>query len=258
MVMSGIVDFHSHILPGVDDGSACLEESIAMLRMEAEQGIRYVVATPHFYAQHDSIEDFLERRAEAELRLREEMAKYENLPGLAVGAEVYYFRGISQSDVLQKLTIGHNPFCMIEMPMATWTDTMYRELERIYRDQGIRPIVAHVDRYFSRFRTFGIPEKLEELPVLVQANASFFNGSSSSRAMKMLRKRQIHLLGSDCHNTHSRQPNLGKAVERIKKHAGMEMLEYIVEYQHDVLGIHRMKNCESWCVSKNLAEDDAN
>lgn len=48
--MNGIMDFHSHILPGIDDGSASLEESIAMLRMEAEQGITHVIATPHFYA----------------------------------------------------------------------------------------------------------------------------------------------------------------------------------------------------------------
>lgn len=235
MIMGRIIDFHSHILPGIDDGSTCVEESIAMLRMEAEQGIRHVVATPHFYAQHDSIEEFLERRAEAEWRLREELAKHEGLPRLTVGAEVYYFRGISQSDVLQKLTIGSRSFSMIEMPMATWTDTMYRELEQIYRDQSIRPIVAHVDRYFTRFRTFGIPEKLEELPVLVQANASFFCGNSATRAMRILQKEQIHLLGSDCHNLRSRKPNLGKAIDRIQRHKGIELLERIVEFQSDIL-----------------------
>ena len=49
-----MVDFHSHILPGIDDGSASLEESIELLKREAEQGINHVVATPHFYAQHDT------------------------------------------------------------------------------------------------------------------------------------------------------------------------------------------------------------
>lgn len=234
--MSGLVDFHSHILPGIDDGSASVEESIAMLRMEAEQGIRHVVATPHFYAQHDSIEEFLERRAEAERLLRAEMEKHAGLPDITVGAEVYFFRGISQSDVLQKLRVGSSGYCLIEMPVSTWTDSMYRELEQIYRDQGLTPIVAHVDRYFTRFRTFGIPEKLEQLPVLVQANASFFSGSGVSRAMRMLQKEQIHLLGSDCHNMHSRQPNLGKALERIRKSCGDGALEHIAAFQFDVLG----------------------
>ena len=70
-----VTDFHSHILPGVDDGSSSLEQSLQMLRMEAEQGIRHVVATPHFYARYDAPETFLEKRSRAEALLREAMEK---------------------------------------------------------------------------------------------------------------------------------------------------------------------------------------
>ena len=69
--MGGIIDFHSHILPGIDDGSRSVEESIALLQKEAEQGISHVVATPHFYPQLDTPERFLKRRAEAEAALRD-------------------------------------------------------------------------------------------------------------------------------------------------------------------------------------------
>ena len=71
--MSKCVDFHSHILPSIDDGSRSVEESIGMLRAMAKQGITHVVATPHFYPQHDTPERFLKRRAEAEAALREAM-----------------------------------------------------------------------------------------------------------------------------------------------------------------------------------------
>ena len=57
-----MIDFHTHILPKMDDGSKSTEESIAMLKMQAEQGIRWVVATPHFYAEPESPQDFLQRR----------------------------------------------------------------------------------------------------------------------------------------------------------------------------------------------------
>ncbi|MBQ8395535.1 MAG: capsular polysaccharide biosynthesis protein, partial [Oscillospiraceae bacterium] len=67
--MSKIIDFHTHVLPKIDDGSSSLKESIGMLRLEAEQGIETVVATPHFYANHDSPEAFLERRKMAQERL---------------------------------------------------------------------------------------------------------------------------------------------------------------------------------------------
>ena len=65
-----VTDFHSHILPAIDDGSATVEESVAMLRMEAEQGITHVVATPHFYAAHQTPETFLQARDAAEAALQ--------------------------------------------------------------------------------------------------------------------------------------------------------------------------------------------
>ena len=234
--MSAIIDFHSHILPDVDDGSAYLEESLAMLRMEAEQGITRVIATPHFYAQHDKVESFLQRREKAANLLREAMSETHGLPQILVGAEVHFFRGISHTQVLSELTIGENQCILIEMPHSAWTDSMYEELEHIYVKYGITPIIAHIERYIGRFRTFGIPKRLAELPVLVQANASFFvSRSKGAQALRMLKKEQIHLLGSDCHDLHSRKPNLGAAVDRIGAQLGQAQLEKIVQFQNLVL-----------------------
>ena len=149
---------------------------------------------------------------------------------------MYYFPGISNCEVLPELTIGDKPYILVEMPFTTWTKRMYAELEEIQARWGITPIVAHVDRYFSMLSTHGIPECLEELPVLVQANASFFlHASSRGRAMRMLKRRQIHLLGSDCHNLTTRLPNLNQAVEMIQKHLPEDALEWIEEYQEQVL-----------------------
>lgn len=226
--MSAVTDFHSHILPGIDDGSASVEESIAMLRMEAEQGIGHVVATPHFYANYDTPERFLRRRAEAESLLRQELLKHPELPRISVGAEVYFFSGISDSDMLNRLTIGEKRCILIEMPHAPWTASMYRELEGIWVKQGLMPIIAHIDRYIGPFRTFGIPERLAELSVMVQANAEFFLERRTSRmALRMLREDRIQLLGSDCHNLRSRKPNLGEAVNLIERKLEPEVLERV-------------------------------
>lgn len=234
--MSAIIDFHSHILPGIDDGSKSLKESLSMLELEAEQEIRYVVATPHFYAQHDDPERFLRKRKAAEEQLREALEMRRDLPAISVGAEVYFFSGMSHSDILPYLTIGEKRCILIEMPNAPWSESMYRELAEIRDRRDLIPIIAHVDRYISPFRTYGIPERLEQLPVLVQANASFFlNRKTRGMAMKMLREDRIHLLGSDCHNLSSRLPNLGPAVELIEQRFGSEMIEQIVSYQ-DVIG----------------------
>ena len=235
--MFSVIDFHSHILPGIDDGSASVKESIAMLKMEARQGIKKVVASPHFYAQNDSPERFLHRRAQAEARLREAMLDYEGLPELEIGAEVYFFRGISDSEFLERLTIKGNRCILMENPMPVWSESIYSEINSIYYDRGIVPIIAHVDRYISRFRTYGIPERLAEMPVLVQANASFFlHPSTKGMALRMLREGKIHLLGSDCHNLDSRKPNLGEAVELISHRLGGGIIRQINSYEQYALG----------------------
>ena len=219
-----VTDFHSHILPGIDDGSASVEESIAMLRLEREQGITRVVATPHFYPRHDDPERFLERRSRGEALLREAMSREQDLPELLVGAEVHFFSGMSDSDILPRLTIQGTKALLVEMPAPPWTASMYRELEQIWLRWGITPIIAHVDRYIRPLRTYGIPKKLAEMPVMVQANASFFH---REMAIEMLKKGQIQLLGSDCHNLTSRRPNLGDAVEKIRRRLGEQTLEQI-------------------------------
>ena len=229
------VDFHTHVLPGIDDGSESVQQSIEMMHIMAEQGIERVVATPHFYPRYDSPERFLEKRKKAEFQLREALEKEHGMPELSIGTEVYFFHGISDSDALSALTIDNKRYIMIEMLGSPWQESAYRELEDIYNKQGLIPIIAHIDRYITPFRTYGVFERLAEMPVLVQANASFFlNRSTSHLALRRLQKGQIHLLGSDCHNLSSRPPKLGEAVDVIKKKLGQDTLSYIEDFGEQV------------------------
>lgn len=236
--MTALTDFHSHILPGVDDGSASVEESIAMLCRLREQGVAHVVATPHFYPNYDDPERFLRRRREAYTVLAEAMKAYSGLPQITLGAEVLFFRGMSESDLLPQLTFEKKRCILIEMPPPPWSDAMYGELEAVRTRQGLTPIIAHVDRYISPFRTRGIPQRLAQLPVLVQANAGFFlKASTAAMALKMLKADQIQLLGSDCHNLTTRPPEMGAAVRRIREKLGQGTLDRIREYEHMILDV---------------------
>ena len=233
--MQTVIDFHSHVLPGIDDGSSSLEESIALLRQLRKQGIGRVVATPHFYPNYDNPEHFLRKRDEAEQLLRAEMAKHDDLPELHIGAEVYFFRGLSDSEYLRPLCIRGTDCILIEMMSSPWPEAVYTELEKISR-RGITPIIAHIDRYIAPFKTHGIPKRLAELPVLVQANADFFLESHTQRmAMKMLKNDQIHLLGSDCHNMSTRPPELGYALRHIERRLGADVLCRVGDYGRSVL-----------------------
>ena len=216
--MASTVDFHTHILPGIDDGSKTVDESLAMLRMEAEQGINHVVLTPHFYAEKESLPRFLERRNRSLRRLNEAIGSTGRLPNLSVGAEVRIFEGIGNAEFLEELVISGTKCILIEMPVPPWSDSLLKELERIRYKRNLVPIMAHIDRYVSPLRTKGIPETFAELPVLVQASGSFFiNRNTRNLALKLLRENKIHLLGSDCHNLDTRMPNLQDAVRIIEE-----------------------------------------
>lgn len=231
-----VTDFHSHVLPGIDDGSQSLGESLKLLRMEAEQGIRQVVATPHFYGHRDTLEGFLSRREAAATQLKQAIKTETDLPQVLVAAEVYYFNGISETSVLKDLTVEGTDCVLIEMPMQEWTESMYREIARIPERQGLQPIIAHIDRYIRPLRRNSHVAKMEQLPVWIQANGEFFlNKRTRSMAMRMLRERRIHLLGSDCHNLNSRKPNLGQTAEIIRSQLGSGAIENILRFQKEMM-----------------------
>ena len=218
-----MIDFHTHILPEIDDGSGSIEESVALLRLEAEQGINTVILTPHFYARHESLSRFLQRRDEAYAKLTE--ALDDCAVSMHLGAEVYYFPGISESDILPQLAVEGTDLVMIEMPMCQWSNSMLAELAVIRQITGLTPVIAHIDRYIGPFRNGRVPEVLAEFPVLVQANAgSFLRRSTARLSARLLKEGKIHLLGSDCHNLAERKPNLGLAVETIEKRLGPDAL----------------------------------
>lgn len=233
--MSGLIDFHTHILPCVDDGSSGVSESVAMLEAIKDQGISQVVLTPHFYPWHHSPDSFLARREEAYDSLLRRIGGRTDLPRMRLGAEVYYFEGISDSDCLDKMRISGTNAVLIEMPMGKWTPRMLRELAGIWEKQQIRPVVAHVDRYMGLLHNKDLPDVLADLPVMVQMNSSFFlHPFTAGRAVKLLEQQKVHLLGSDCHNMTSRVPNLEQAVRVIRKKGQKDLISRIVFNQQEL------------------------
>ncbi len=233
--MCSVVDFHTHILPKMDDGSASLSESLQILQSEANQGVRHVVATPHFYANHQSPLSFLQKREQAEAALREAM-QAQPLPGLTVGTEVHFFEGMSDCEFLQQMAIAGTSYVLVEMPMRQWSSRNLEELDGIFQKQGLTPILAHIDRYLSLFRPQKIFEKLARLPVIIQANAEFFTTRRTKRlALRMLNMGAIHLLGTDCHNLTSRPPNMADALAVIQRSLGEQAIHQINEFEEGIL-----------------------
>lgn len=223
-----MIDFHSHILPGVDDGSKDAQMSAALLQMLQQQGVTTVVATPHFYAERHTPEDFLCRRAEALAKLPETPLR------VLAGAEVAYFDGMCHSDALKDMCIGDTNLLLVEMPFETWTERMVQEICEIVTYQNLRPVLAHVDRYRSQFMR--ACTALLEYDVLFQFNADVFLDWRRRRwALAQLDRGMVHFVGSDCHNLTTRPPQMDKAAQVITRKRGAEALTALTEFSQDML-----------------------
>lgn len=223
-----MIDWHSHLLPGIDDGSRDVEESLALLRMEAEQGVDTVVATPHFFADDGSVDSFVEQRQKSYETLKSAMP--EGSPDIVLGAEVRYYPGIGKLAELEKLSIGESKLLLLEMPMEKWTDYTVRELTGIARSGRVKLILAHIERYLG-LQSESSWSRLYEAGVAMQVNASFFTGFTTKRtALSYLLNGAIHLIGSDCHNTKYRPPKLGEAYKVIRRKFGDEFVNQFNEY----------------------------
>lgn len=229
-----MVDFHSHILPSVDDGSRSVQESIELLEMLSEQGVHTVVATPHFFADRESIDEFLLRRQTSYQTLCAELP--DGMPKIVLGAEVKYYSGISHMEGLKKLCAGKGNFLLLEMPMSQWTEYTIKELIDLSSSRGITLVLAHIERYVS-FQNSGVIDRLLDNGILMQVNATFFTSfRTRRRALSMLRRNEIHFLGSDCHRVLTRPPYIGDAVSVIEKKMGKEFIALMTEYASSVLG----------------------
>ena len=228
-----MIDWHAHILPGVDDGSRDIEESVSMVNMEMSQGIDTIIATPHFYADDETVESFLARRGKALELLKSELPA--DAPRIIPGAEVRYYQGISRMEDLKSLRIEGSNILLLEMPMDIWTERMIRELIEISAKGSIQLVLAHVERYLG-LQKKGVYDRLLGNDILMQSNASFFTSFSSRRkALSFLKDGIVHFIGSDCHNLTSRPPSVGDAVGIIKKKLGEDYIYRINEYGHSLL-----------------------
>ena len=222
--MIEICDMHSHILPAMDDGSADAAMSVEMLRTAYKQGVRKILATPHYYPV-ESVGDFLERRSCAAQMLHQAMLEAdEPLPEVYLAAEVAYRPGIGYEEDLRKLCIGKSEFLLLELPFSPWGPEIVRDIRNMTCTKGITPILAHLERYLRIQKKKVISEVLQQ-GVLVQMNAEAVLERRTHRvAMKLLKSNMVHLLGSDCHNMTSRSPNLGNTVRQLQQVKGMDRI----------------------------------
>lgn len=200
-----MIDFHTHILPNIDDGSRDLEESLEILNRQEEVGIKTIIATPHFYPDHN-LDAFTKIRREALETLKE--GSKEREVDIRLGAEVLLSVDTWQLEGLEQLCIGGTHYILVELPYSHWSDWVYTSIEKLITAKGLRPILAHVERYDTVHEQ---PNKLLpflEMGCILQANAISLHPESSRRklTLKLAKHGFIQLLGSDVHRSKGLHP----------------------------------------------------
>lgn len=231
-----MIDFHSHIIPKIDDGSKSLEMSVDMLHLSYEQGIRHIVATPHFYINDNDVNGFLKTRRHCYNKLIGVLD--DKMPKIYLGAEVYFFNGISLYDELEKLTINGSRYLLLEMPFVKWNRKILDEVEHIIYDRGFKVIIAHIERYINYQKGTNNINELLALNPIVQMNGEYINGFfTKNKALSFINNNIVQLIGSDCHNLDSRRPNLDKAYGIIEKKLGIDVVNNINNLGRKILNI---------------------
>jgi len=227
-----VTDIHSHILPYIDDGAKSMDTAVTMAAIAFSEGIKRIIATPHFDPETRSIKGFLHKRENSLNDLRKELEKRLINIEIIPGAEVYLVPEITELDDLELLCIGNTKYMLVEMPftvMPQWLDEILYKIQL----RGITPILAHPERSIKITKE---PQKLKPLVekgVLLQLNVSSVCNTSNSELRKCIRylmkSKMAHFIATDSHTLRSRPPKIQDAIKLLTKSYGSETVEYMLE-----------------------------
>ena len=219
---AGWVDTHIHLLPGLDDGPATLEDALAMAEVAIADGITHAVATPHAnYQFRYEPEPVAALRQELQERLGERLR-------LFTGCELHLSFENVQAAVAEprRFSLNRGRYLLVEFPEFFERRALGGALEQLV-GAGATPVLAHPERnpVFQQH-----PEALDEylrMGCLSQVTASSFTGRFGKRAQQcsaeLLKREQLHIVASDGHSAQQRPPHFQRAFAFVEEQAGREV-----------------------------------
>lgn len=216
---NGWIDIHAHILPGVDDGAHDWDEAAALLKLAYGQGIRHIIATPHFTGNQD-----LGLLMELCTCLDNQAKAIADGFGVSLGQEIMYFENLV--DYLNQgkaLTLAGSRYVLVEFGPSDSLGRIKRAVRQLVQASYF-PVIAHVERYKWLFEQER-PEELVEYGAYLQMNARSLNGGWMDKkarwCRKNLKKGTIHFIATDMHDPSDRTPDIQTAVSWMEHNMGV-------------------------------------
>lgn len=218
-MQNGFLDIHCHILPGVDDGSKDEQMTRQMLQMTYDQGVRTIVATPHYYPGKTKIPSGKIRRMveEVDTMAKEIDRDFSVFPGNEILYEDGIVQGLKDGTIL---SLADSRYVLVEF-LPQENKRRIEEGIRRLMEAGYAPVIAHVERVDELFGNEFFAKFLHEMGCYMQVNTQtvmggFFDGNAR-KAKQWMEKGYIQFLGSDCHNTTGRAPLMADAIHKLEK-----------------------------------------
>lgn len=246
-----MIDFHSHILPNIDDGSTSMEESVKLIKEAAQAGFTGIISTSHYLQNYYECDEAERTGLLAELAEQVKMAdvkssggigkekssdddtssfaEYSRMPKLYLGNEIYITTDIV--DLLKEgkaSTINGTNYVLFELPMNS-KPLFAKEVVYKLIENGYKPIIAHPERYSYVKEDIEFVRELKSMGALFQSNygsvIGMYGGSAKKTLKKLLKEDLISFLGSDVHAAGQIYPKVPKILRKLEKWISPEKLQ---------------------------------
>lgn len=229
-----MIDMHAHILPGIDDGSPDMEQSLAMAALAVEGGTRHLVATPHSN-QAGRFENYASdgRLGRLFRSFRRELDRADIPLTVSLGMEIF-----ASDDMYEKIRdhrlIGLNGsrYYLVEFHFDEDPLTIHRHLMTIFRAGGV-PLIAHPERYFCVQDTPALIYEWLQMGCLAQINKGSLFGRFGRDAMRtadtLLFNGLVSCIGSDAHSPYQRTTHMRDTELYLREHLGPEIAHLLTE-----------------------------
>ena len=246
-----MIDFHSHILPNIDDGSTSMEESVKLIKEAAQAGFTGIISTSHYLQNYYESDEEERKGLLAELAEQVKMAdvkssggiskekssdddtssfaEYSRMPKLYLGNEIYITTEMVELLEERKAsTINGTNYVLFELPMNS-KPLFVKEVVYKLIENGYKPIIAHPERYSYVKEDIEYVRDLKNMGALFQANygsvIGMYGSSAKKTLKKLLKEDLISFLGSDVHAVGQIYPQIPKILKKLEKWISAEKLE---------------------------------
>lgn len=229
--MRGYIDMHCHVLPGVDDGSGSMKETLRMVQTAYKEGIRAMIVTPHYHPRRGMADAAVVR--EALRHVQSEVHKL--LPDMRLypGNEIYYRQ--DAKELLREgtlLTLAGSDYVLVEFSMGSVTPEQIADAVRDLQMGGYLPVIAHIERYDRLLGDVDAAMELVEAGAYIQVNAASVTGELGGNRKRYIRKLIkndcVHFVGTDAHDTGARAPLMKKCASCLTRKFGEEVCETLL------------------------------